>query len=86
MVTINLTDKMPLDKALRKFKKELQKEDTIATYLEHTRFVKPSTKKRQKTVHMKHVLKKIAEEEAAEAVKAKYPSRNKDKDDETAER
>ena len=63
---------------MKKFKKELQKEETIPTYLEHTRFVKPSAKKHRAVVHARHVRKKILEEEAIEAVKAKLPFKKKE--------
>lgn len=67
MVTVTLTDKMSLDKALRKFKKELDKDNTLSEYMEHSRFVKPSAKKHQKAVHAKHIQKKIAEAEKRES-------------------
>lgn len=85
MVTVTLTDKMSLEKALRKFKKELDKENILPEYMEHTRFVKPSAKKHQKTVHAKHIQKKIAEAEKREAFLSDKQKAKKEKDKTTVD-
>lgn len=69
MVTVKLSDKMPLEKALKKFKKELDKECILSEYMEHLRFVKPSAKKHQKKVHADHIRRKIHEAELKEEFK-----------------
>ena len=72
MVTVNLTDKMSLEKALRKFKKEIDKECILSDYMERTRYVKPSAKKHLKKVHARHIQKKIADAERKEASKPEW--------------
>lgn len=68
-VTVELTEKMSIDAALRKFKKKLIKEDVLNQYNEHTRYLKPSAKKHQKKVKADHIRKKILEAETIENAK-----------------
>ena len=74
MVTVKLTEKMSLEKALKKFKKELDRDNVIQEYMDHARYVKPSARKHQKKVKAKHILKKIAEAERKESDKTSWMS------------
>jgi small subunit ribosomal protein S21 len=49
MTEVKLKKGEPVDKALRRFKKKLDREQTMQTVREHRRFEKPSAKKRRKT-------------------------------------
>ena len=70
MVTVEVLDDKNgnpnLDRALRKFKKEVMKEGIMKAYEEKRYFVKPSAKKHQKKVWQQHLNKvmKKAEKEA----------------------
>lgn len=70
MVTVEVLDDKNgnpnLERALRKFKKEVMKEGIMKAYEEKRYFVKPSAKKHQKKVWQQHLNKvmKKAEKEA----------------------
>lgn len=48
MVEVKLKKGEPVDKALRRFKKKLDREQTMQQVREHRRFEKPSAKRRRK--------------------------------------
>ncbi|MEI7732412.1 MAG: 30S ribosomal protein S21 [Verrucomicrobiota bacterium] len=48
MTEIILRKKEPVDKALRRLKKKLEREQTLVQYRNHRRYEKPSAKKRRK--------------------------------------
>jgi small subunit ribosomal protein S21 len=48
MIEIRLKKGEPVDKALRRLKKKLDREQTMQQVREHRRFEKPSVKKRRK--------------------------------------
>ena len=52
-----------LERALKKFKKEVMKEGIMKDYEEKSYFVKPSVKKHQKKVWQKHLNKVIQKQE-----------------------
>lgn len=52
-----------LERALKKFKKEVMKEGIMKAYEEKRYFVKPSAKKHQKKVWQKHLNKVIQKQE-----------------------
>jgi small subunit ribosomal protein S21 len=49
MTEVKLKKGEPVDKALRRFKKKLDREQTMLQVRQHRRFEKPSAKKRRKT-------------------------------------
>lgn len=49
MTEVKLKKGEPVDKALRRFKKKLDREQTLQQVREHRRFEKPSAKKRRKS-------------------------------------
>ena len=49
MTEVRLKKGEPVDKALRRFKKKLDREQTMQQVREHRRFEKPSAKKRRKS-------------------------------------
>lgn len=65
MVTVNVQDDN-LEKAIRKFRKEVDKENIIQEYRDRQYYEKPSTKKHHKNVSMKRKLEKEAEAAAKE--------------------
>lgn len=52
-----------LERALKKFKKEVMKEGIMKAYEEKRYFIKPSAKKHQKKVWQKHLNKVIQKQE-----------------------
>lgn len=73
MVTINVENDN-LEKALRKFRKELDKENVLQEYKDRRYFEKPSLKKHTKKRTLEHKLKK--EKEAEDKA---FTSQHKDK-------
>lgn len=53
MVTVQVENDN-LEKAIRKFKKEVEKEGIIEEYRKRQYFVKPSAVEHQKKVHLQH--------------------------------
>lgn len=48
MIEVKVKKGEPVDRALRRFKKKLDREQTMVQVREHRRFEKPSVKKRRK--------------------------------------
>lgn len=72
-----------LDRALKKFKKEVMKEGIMKAYDKKRYFVKPSVKKHQKKVWQKHLNKVIHKQE--KLAKSKFENAEKLSDEKTLE-